>query len=676
MNSSAQLSGTVTVGSGGDYTTLTAAGGFFEAVNSQGLSGNVTAQIISDITEDGSTALIYNGANSIEIQPDGTTLRTISTSTATNMISLSGTSNVTIDGRSPANSSTGMSQPKYLLFTSSVSGIASTIQFINGSTNNTLQYIYVEGRSNTATDGIIKFGVGAGSVGNSNNIIEYSVIRSQSGNNSYYGIYSESTIGLENINNIIRYNDFDNNFSTLDYYAAAIGLHAYTDDWTISHNSFFFSNSYIMPGATSKNRGFSHIFINVPTGNFNINNNYFGGSSREASGILSFSTEGTGGWIRYAPLRIERVDDTDVTNISQNTFTNADIRQRSTGSPTFSITLIYAGSGNYLIENNYFGAKSDGTGTVSIRDSQDGMDVFGLHFNGTTVGPVVRNNVISNINATSANSLSSIDLFGIRQTNVYTISPPIYQNNIIRDLSSNGTSTVQNPVYGMYMQVQDGAILEKNQIYNLSNTHTSGYTVGLVNNGSALSGNSYFNNNIISLGSSQTSDLAIYGIWDFSTGGIANNFWNNSIVITGSSAGSLNSSYAFKRESDAVIQLKNNILFNNRTTATNNYAIGAVLSTNWANSNNNLLYAANSATIGNWLGAATTMADWQSSSGTDANSVTADIAADFTDIVNGDLSLPYYNISHPTVDKGENTTIFTDDFQGITRYGTYDIGAY
>ncbi|MBI4947083.1 MAG: hypothetical protein HY840_11860 [Bacteroidetes bacterium] len=51
-------SGTVTVGSGGNYPTLTGAGGLFAAINAAGgLFGNLLANVISNITEDGYTPL-------------------------------------------------------------------------------------------------------------------------------------------------------------------------------------------------------------------------------------------------------------------------------------------------------------------------------------------------------------------------------------------------------------------------------------------------------------------------------------------------------------------------------------------------------------------------------------------------------------------------------------------
>mgnify|MGYP006288642265 FL=1 len=75
---SAQLTGTYSVGTGGDYASLTGAGGAFAALNSSGLSGDVTLSILSDLSEDGSVSLdAWAGGYQLTIQPAAATLRTI-----------------------------------------------------------------------------------------------------------------------------------------------------------------------------------------------------------------------------------------------------------------------------------------------------------------------------------------------------------------------------------------------------------------------------------------------------------------------------------------------------------------------------------------------------------------------------------------------------------------------
>ena len=75
------LSGTYTVGTAGNYLTLTGVGGLFEDISTRGLSGNVTAQIISDLTEAGTNALSKwtetgAGAYTVHIVPSAATPQT------------------------------------------------------------------------------------------------------------------------------------------------------------------------------------------------------------------------------------------------------------------------------------------------------------------------------------------------------------------------------------------------------------------------------------------------------------------------------------------------------------------------------------------------------------------------------------------------------------------------
>lgn len=104
------LSGVVTVGVGGTYSSFTNVGGLFDDMNNKYINGNITAQVISDIsTELGTVGLLeFNNAYQLSIIPDAPVLRTIST-TSTILVGLLGADNVTIDGRFGGSG-------KYLLF--------------------------------------------------------------------------------------------------------------------------------------------------------------------------------------------------------------------------------------------------------------------------------------------------------------------------------------------------------------------------------------------------------------------------------------------------------------------------------------------------------------------------------------------------------------------------------
>ena len=97
----APVSGTVNVGAGGAFTSLTNSDGAFAAINLVGAAGNVTLNITSDLTaETGAVALNeVAGGFTVTIKPSGAA-RSITGSTAATggLIKLSGADNVTIDG--------------------------------------------------------------------------------------------------------------------------------------------------------------------------------------------------------------------------------------------------------------------------------------------------------------------------------------------------------------------------------------------------------------------------------------------------------------------------------------------------------------------------------------------------------------------------------------------------
>src|SRR5204863_1143277 len=92
--------GTYTVGSGGNYTSLTNPAGIFDAINNLGITGSVTINIISDLTaESGTVALnAFPSPFTVTIQPSGGP-RVVSGSLASDaLIRLNGASRVTVDG--------------------------------------------------------------------------------------------------------------------------------------------------------------------------------------------------------------------------------------------------------------------------------------------------------------------------------------------------------------------------------------------------------------------------------------------------------------------------------------------------------------------------------------------------------------------------------------------------
>jgi hypothetical protein len=100
LNVVSPISGTVSVGTGQTYTSLTNAGGIFEALNVAGASSNIIINITSDLT--GETGLNplnqLAGGFTVTIKPSGAARTVTGTAANLSLIKLNGADNVTIDG--------------------------------------------------------------------------------------------------------------------------------------------------------------------------------------------------------------------------------------------------------------------------------------------------------------------------------------------------------------------------------------------------------------------------------------------------------------------------------------------------------------------------------------------------------------------------------------------------
>lgn len=257
------LSGTVYVGSSEEYTSLTGAGGLFEAINLLGLNGDLTALITSDLTENGTNALNqWSGSYSLTIQPSSASVRTISGSYAGGLIRLNGADNVTIDGRYGG-------VGNYLTFTNTAnSGTIAAIQIISlgtgqGSNNVTIRNCNISnGYIGTTTYGIF---AGSSTLGTAAGDNDNLTIRDNNISKSYYGIYIAGASGATDDNLQILNNEIGSN--TPADYVYKYGIYAtQINNAEISGNHIFNMSSttttpcgiYLTTGITnttiSKNR--------------------------------------------------------------------------------------------------------------------------------------------------------------------------------------------------------------------------------------------------------------------------------------------------------------------------------------------------------------------------------------------------------------------------------------
>lgn len=597
------LSGTVNVGSGQTYTSLTGVGGLFEAINNGSLNGNLTASITSDLLEDGTNGLnpineTGVGNYSVSIVPDGTTERLIVGNTSSGLIRLSGADRVKIDGRFAGSG-------RYLRIRNrSLAGHAITL--LNDAKLDTIAFCNVESVNNTV--GTITFSTSnvVGGFGNDSNVIINCIIRDTLGtistsNIPNTGISSSGTAGLENDNNSIINNEIYNfGFNAMNLNAAGMG-----NNWVINNNSIY----QLRTVANVLNI----IYVQGGVGH-TINNNSIGGSATDRSGAaLSTSSASTADGLSAIRLALGTGA---ATNVNGNTISNMGVTTITGG--VVNVIWVTAGSAN--ITNNTIGG-----GAMPYDTIRNGYDNGIINIASSTGTVLVNNNLIGNINYYKA---------GGDRTSAITVSAGTHTltNNTIRNVKSNATGTGYTFLpMGIFLSGGTGHTVTGNTISNISNTNTGSgaYTVVGINNLTAstlISRNRVYNvyaqgigsgatsplvsgiyntgadvniiNNQITVGDSTILQTRIFGIQDAGTGNIS--VFNNSIFINGANvSGGANHSYGIFRSSTSNINAMNNIVYNKRTSDGTGlgFTLGSTNAITSSNLNYNLLIANDTASL-------------------------------------------------------------------------------
>lgn len=379
------ISGNVTVGTSGTYPSLTGAGGLFADINAKVVVGNITAQIISDLTEDGSNALNQMaeepiGSNfTLTIKPNSAALRTISGSYTGGLIRLNGADNVVFDGRFGGSGN-------FMSFANNVaSGTTAVFQLISsgagaGATNNVIRNCNIKNGYNTSgAYGIISGGATVGSTGadNDNNTFQENNI-----SKAYVGIWAQgsatSNPGL--MDNLQIIGNSIGSATSADYLGHDGIFLASGSGGTISQNTIY---NIITANSTPVGLTLSNGFVNSVVSRNNINNITYSG------------TAGYGGRGMYI----------------------------NTGS----------GSSNLTFENNLiYVIGGDGWSTFA------GSSMVGMYFDGTMAGlNIYFNSVYMSGNFTRAGvTLTTAILF-----NTTTITGINLRNNIFQNAMDNIGST-------------------------------------------------------------------------------------------------------------------------------------------------------------------------------------------------------------------------------------------
>jgi len=455
----------------GTYPNLTGVGGAFEAINCDGLNGNTTISITTDLTEPGTYALNDWTENppasnyTLLIKPDASTLRTISgtlsySASLPALIRTNGASRFTIDGQSG----------KYLTFrntTTSPAGTAGTILFNNGSQNCYLKNSTVENNCSPTSYGTVTIG----NTGNNSVEISGNDVRDATAGTTGIpgvGIYCASqTSSLSILNNNV-YNF--NNYGILMITAA--------NGAVISGNSIFY-NSPTAP--TGSQYG---IFLMPSTFNHLVTNNYIGGQAPLCQGN-AWTYPGTGtfaGIYASGPYA-------GLITISNNMIRN--IAMTSSGVPAFYGML--TGTGLFSIKNNTVGSESV-AGSVTYAGTGE---VYGLYLTSSNSSNAVENNIFGNWSLTAATghpvacgmlvySVNAVKnkIFNIAASNA-TLTPKIYgiwglgANDDVNEYSNNIISldagAATNPIiYGFYNEAYYNSALK----FYYNDIHISGPPTG------------------------------------------------------------------------------------------------------------------------------------------------------------------------------------------------------
>ena len=239
--------------------------------------------------------------------------------------------------------------------------------------------------------------------------------------------------------------------------------------------------------------------------------------------------------------------------------------------------------------------------------------------------------------------VEGIKLTGGLGTSQSIIPRSYISKNIISNLTGNQTGNSSISVIGIYTS-NAGYTIEQNKIFDLFNKATASsvtpYILGIHVRSSIKT--TFIQNNFISLGNNVNSDMNIFGILNsFTTDSI--NIYHNSISINGAgSAGNKLVTADVAKVSATLddvstnMDLKNNILINNRSAGPSNYALYSPSSKGWV-SNYNDLYTASASTLSYYNNSTQDFGTYKSISKQDANSI--NVPADFVNPATGDLHL-------------------------------------
>ncbi|MEI6507262.1 MAG: T9SS type A sorting domain-containing protein [Bacteroidota bacterium] len=708
----------ISVGVGQTYTSLSGAGGLFSAINAGALSGNTVVTIVSDLTETAANTLTNSGMGgyTLKIVSDNNPhLISGSVTSGWGMVTINSANGVTIDGGVNRN----------LTFRNS-SGITPTaltpvVWFYNGS-NDTIRNCILEANNSSYGYGIMTISNASVASPCSGIVVSNNIIRPPNNvntNPSQIGIYfasaagniSNSTIG--GITNSPRGNQIS------DYNYAGVYVTNAGNNITLGHptdtvNGNVFYQTYargshydILVGSgnnhiISSNRifsspGISHtgavysIYVFNNLNNITLNNNSIGGTASNRSGAaFGMASSFYGVLFNGGSIGSSTINNNSISNIAMS------------GATAF--TGIQIGNGNVNVSNNVIGGFSVTANSYDVVSIS--QDFYGIR-HATSSNLTLTNNIISDITNVGIGVTTAISVDAgvanitgntIRNitTNLTNYSQADYACNGIRlATSTSGNNVSDNTIFNLTNSSNTGSTsicgiavinplttstIQRNRIYNLIATSTNAAAVSPIIWGIYISstGSATYANNQISLTQSTANTQPRTRGIEIVTSGGTNNFYYNSIYLGGVATGANNTrSFLRNTSGSAALELKNNILFNERTGGGNtHFALSSSSTTSFYDDNNLFVTQAANLPIEYPFGTGISLASWNTVSGSPlyniGNSVTQISSAQlFPNLINGDLSTNACRVSNAGVPVSI-TNDFTNQSRSVT---TPDIGS-
>ncbi|MES2380817.1 MAG: BNR-repeat neuraminidase N-terminal domain-containing protein [Bacteroidota bacterium] len=511
------LTGTISVGASGTYSTLTSA---INAVSTSGLSGNVFIELQPSYNSSLETFPIVfpenpcvSSTKTITIRPDITVSSPLTiTSSAAQTFLYDAAKYITIDGRPGGVGTSSMLS----IINTNTAGV--TAQFMNDAQYNKIMYCDVQGQNTSSTStapcGVIYFGTTSTIplLGNDSNQILNCDIHATTTGFPAIGIASygatTTTASWNDYNIVSDCNIYD--FFSATLASTAVKLDGGSNAFTISNNKIYQTATRTF---TTGNQHRAFWLTPTVTGacGFKILNNYIGGNNSAGTGTWTLNgavvTNFWGMDINHTGTIPSSVQGNTITNISLTSTTttandlfrgistgnngNVDIGTvtgNTIGSSTVAgaITLVTSGTGSfsYGIKNGSTSASSDTINiynntvagiTVSSSVATSGANLYGIAatsgsytniFNNTVGSITMPNSLYSSNNATSTQSVYGISVVAGIRTNI--------NNNTVVNITNNYTGTSTGYLRGINLTSSTTSFVTNNKVSNLASN--SAYT--------------------------------------------------------------------------------------------------------------------------------------------------------------------------------------------------------